>query len=149
MELQNNVNKNVNNEDENVKKKRKRYTLCGKILIIIGFILILIGFLGFMFSIVFMDDWFDEIEDFSPAIFMVPFVIGMFCLFGGTVLNNLGRTGSIKHRNLQAHTIIINESTPVESIEEPKEEKKGGKCPNCGAPYKAKDKNCRYCGTDL
>ena len=40
MELQNNVNKNVNNEDENVKKKRKRYTLCGKILIIIGFILI-------------------------------------------------------------------------------------------------------------
>ena len=107
------------------------------------------GVLGFMFSIVFMDDWFDEIEDFSPAIFMIPFVIGMFCLFGGTVLNNLGRTGSIKHRNLQAHTIIINESTPVESIEEPKEEKKGGKCPNCGAPYKAKDKNCRYCGTDL
>ena len=143
-------NEKLNQEDESIKKKRKRYAVCGKILTITGFVLILIGFLGFIFSIVFMDeDIFEEIEDFSPAIFMIPFVIGVFCIFGGTILNNIGRVGSIKQRNLQAHTIIINEATPTENIEEPKQEKKGGKCPNCGAPYKADEKTCKYCGSDL
>ena len=143
-------NEKLNQEDESIKKKRKRYAVCGKILLITGIILILVGFIGFIeSSMEFVEDFFEDDDMVSPSIFVIPFVIGMFCLAGGAVLSGLGHPGGIKHRNLQAHTIIINEATPTENIEEPKQEKKGGKCQNCGAPYKADEKTCKYCGSDL
>ena len=133
--------------DDKATKLRKRYTLWGKIVIGISITLLIVGFLGFIISSMeFMEDFFDDDDAFSPVFFMIPFVLGMFGLAGGNILLGLGK-GKIK--NTQAHTIIISESGTTDTESSKQEEKKGGKCPNCGAPYKAEDKTCKYCGSDL
>lgn len=138
---------NKTDQNTDVEKKKKRYLLWGKIVLGIGVVLLLVGFIGFIVSSMeFMEDFFDDDDGISPIIFMIPFVLGMFCMAGGSSLLALGRGGKL--RNMQAHTIIINESS-TEPAPEPKEEKKGGKCQNCGAPYKADEKTCKYCGSDL
>ncbi len=133
--------------DDKATKLRKRYTLWGKILTGISITLLIVGFLGFIISSMeFMEDFFDDDDAFSPVFFIIPFVLGMFGLAGGSVLLGLGKG---KHYNSQSHTIIINESSTTDAESSKQEEKKGGKCPNCGAPYKAEDKTCKYCGSDL
>ena len=133
--------------DNKATKLRKRYTLWGKIVIGISITLLIVGFLGFIISSMeFMEDFFDDDDAFSPVFFMIPFVLGMFGLAGGNILLGLGK-GKIK--NTQTHTIIISESGTTDTESSKQEEKKGGKCPNCGAPYKAEDKTCKYCGSDL
>ena len=133
--------------DDKATKLRKRYTLWGKIVIGISITLLIVGFLGFIISSMeFMEDFFDDDDAFSPVFFMIPFVLGMFGLAGGSVLLGLGKG---KHNNSQSHTIIINESSTTDAESLKQEEKKGGKCPNCGAPHKAEDKTCKYCGSDL
>ncbi len=133
--------------DDKATKLRKRYALWGKIVLGISIVLLLVGFLGFIISSMeFMEDFFDDDDAFSPVFFMIPFVLGMFGLAGGNILLGLGK-GKIK--NTQTHTIIISESSTTDTESSKQEEKKGGKCPNCGAPYKAEDKTCKYCGSDL
>ena len=133
--------------DDKATKLRKRYTLWGKILTGISITLLIVGFLGFIISSMeFMEDFFDDDDAFSPVFFIIPFVLGMFGLAGGNILLGLGK-GKIK--NTQTHTIIISESSTTDTESSKQEEKKGGKCPNCGAPYKAEDKTCKYCGSDL
>ncbi len=139
------LKENPQESDEKTVKARKRYTLWGKIVLGISIVLLIGGFLGFVFSsIEVVEDFLDDC-DVSPAIFVIPFVIGMFGMVGGTFLLGLGKG---KRYTSPTHTIIINESSTTAAPEK-QDTKKGGKCPNCGATYKAEDKTCKYCGSDL